>query len=167
MSVSSQAAPDLAGMVSQSAASDHAADGFHHRHDADAAQVLPIAVAFRACGYMLEMLTCEDRREDLEAMRLVYTYNRLGAVDRHVVFVLLAGEIPGAQAPSITGAFAGADWYEREIWDMYGVRFSGHPDLKRILLPDDVDFHALLKDFGRIEDAPGEDEAGDDGGAAS
>lgn len=46
-----------------------------------------------------------------------------------------------------------ADWFEREIYDMYGVRFDDHPDLARILLPDDADFHALLKDFGRIEDA--------------
>ena len=100
------------------------------------------------------MLTCEDRRADLHKMRLVYTFNRFTTADRHLVLVELAPEIPGAEAPSIAHVLPAADWYEREVFDMYGVRFSGHPNLKRILLPDDVDFHALLKDFGRIEDAP-------------
>ena len=45
---------------------------------------------------------------------------------------------------------------------MYGVRFSGHPDIKRILLPDDSDFHALRNDFGRSEDAPAEHDDGRD-----
>ncbi len=53
--------------------------------------------------------------------------------------------------------YKAADWNEREVYDMYGVTFAGHPDLKRILLPDDADFHALLKDFGRMEDAEGGD----------
>ena len=43
------------------------------------------------------------------------------------------------------------------IGALVGVRFEGHPDLKRILLPDDSDFHALLKDFGQMEPAPAED----------
>jgi NADH-quinone oxidoreductase subunit C len=53
----------------------------------------------------------------------------------------------GTPVPSIVGLFPGADWYEREAYDLYGVLFSGHPDLRRLLTDYGFQGHPLRKDF--------------------
>jgi NADH-quinone oxidoreductase subunit C len=55
---------------------------------------------------------------------------------------------PGvSECPSLTSIYRGADWMERECYDMFGIRFAGHPDLRRILLGDDWVGHPLLKSY--------------------
>lgn len=50
-------------------------------------------------------------------------------------------------ADSVTMIWSGADWQEREVFDLFGVKYRGHPDLRRILLPDEWEGHPLLKDY--------------------
>jgi NADH-quinone oxidoreductase subunit C len=130
----------------------HERCGFHRAWRVDSAGLPDAARLFHEAGYHLEMLTCLDLLATEGVLRVVYAFNRLDRPDRQRLHLDVPGD--GARfAPSLVGLFPAADWFEREVWDMYGVSFDGHPDLRRILLPDDSDFHPLLKEFGRIEDA--------------
>ena len=66
--------------------------------------------------------------------------------------VWLDGEQP--QVASVTSVWPGANWHEREVWDLMGVRFDGHPDPRRLLLPDDYLGHPLRKDAAQFYEEP-------------
>lgn len=104
-------------------------------------QLRGLAEAMAGQGLVLEFITAVDREGDLE---LVYFFNPPGGARR----IKASLTVPkGQPAPSISDIYPCANWQEREVFDMFGQRFEGHPDLKRILLPADADFHPLLKEF--------------------
>jgi NADH-quinone oxidoreductase subunit C len=85
-------------------------------------------------------------------LEVVYHFSSFTHRHRLVVKVLLPrwkdnkpGELP--ELPSVTGLWATADWHEREVYDLSGVNFIGHPDLRRILLSEDWEGHPLRKDY--------------------
>jgi NADH-quinone oxidoreductase subunit C len=75
--------------------------------------------------------------ENLDDGLSVVMKTRLGA----------AGTAGASSCPSLVPVYRGADWMERECYDMFGIRFEGHPDLRRILLADDWVGHPLLKSY--------------------
>ncbi len=78
--------------------------------------------------------------------RFEIIYNLYSMFNFNRVFLKVAVD-EGQPIPSATAVFPGADFPEREIYDMFGVKFTGHPDLTRILMPDDWVGHPLRKDF--------------------
>lgn len=66
--------------------------------------------------------------------------------------VWLDGEQP--HVASVTSVWPGANWHEREVWDLMGVKFDGHPDMRRIFLPEDFLGHPLRKDAAQFYEEP-------------
>jgi NADH-quinone oxidoreductase subunit C len=86
--------------------------------------------------------------------------NYRGATDRFGLVYLLAGietnerltvrtflNEPELTVPSAVPLWEGANWFEREVWDMFGIQFAGHPDLRRILMPEEFTAFPLRKDY--------------------
>jgi NADH-quinone oxidoreductase subunit C len=97
-------------------------------------------------------ITAVDHPERALRFEVVYHLYSMEDGKRLRIKTLVSGEKP--TLPSITGIWKGADWLEREVYDMFGIRFEGHPNLKRILLWDGFPGHPLRKDFPLREDVP-------------
>lgn len=80
-----------------------------------------------------------------DELEVVYDFSHTKALCRVVVRARTPRSNP--QIPTISEVFPGANWHERETHDFFGIEFVGHPDLSPLLLPEDADFHPLLKDF--------------------
>jgi NADH-quinone oxidoreductase subunit C len=97
---------------------------------------------------MLADLTGADYLEYTTFMpeRFAVIYNLLNPIsgERVIVRVFL---LDGEKLPSVTDLWGTADWHERETFDLFGLEFEGHPDLRKILTPEDLDGHPLRKDF--------------------
>lgn len=90
----------------------------------------------------LRLVTGVDRGDSLCSIYHVYSYVHLHAVTLHVS---VARANP--RVPSVVGIWPAAEWHEREAYDMMGIEYEGHPNLRRILLPDDWEGFPLRKDY--------------------
>lgn len=93
-------------------------------------------------------ITCVDYlhyRGATHRFGLVYLLAQVESAMRITVRVML--DEPHLRVPSLVSRWEGANWMEREVWDMFGIEFVGHPDLRRILLPEEFTAHPLRKDY--------------------
>lgn len=105
----------------------------------------------QAGGYAVLMdLTGVDYITPVVQTKVVYWLHNPDNYQRVRVTLFARRDEP---IPSVTDLWAGADWYERELYDLFGVKFEGHPDLKRILMPDDWKGHPLRKDYALTEES--------------
>lgn len=93
-------------------------------------------------------LTAVDYLHPIPQIKMVYLLQNITTYERIRVVTYIQRDQP---VPTITDLWEGADWYEREVFDLFGVRFEGHPDLRRILMPHDWNGHPLRKDYALHE----------------
>ncbi len=79
--------------------------------------------------------------------RFVVAYHFFSLKHKHRLRLVVPVTEAEAELDSLTSLWAGANWLEREVWDMFGIRFQGHPDLKRILMYEEFEGHPLRKDY--------------------
>ena len=104
-----------------------------------------LAACRHQLGYeMLLDLSGVDHLGDEERFEVVY---ELATVDDAKRLRVKAKVAADEKVPSATDLWAGADWHEREVWDMMGIPFANHPNLKRILMWEGYPFFPLRKDF--------------------
>ncbi len=90
---------------------------------------------------------CGFDRGPEEEPRFEVNYHLFSTTKFHRLRLKVLVNEDDAHVPSVTGVWRTANWHERETYDLFGVIFDNHPDLRRILLPDDWQGHALRKDF--------------------
>ncbi|MEE8451299.1 MAG: NADH-quinone oxidoreductase subunit C [Thermoguttaceae bacterium] len=97
--------------------------------------------------YLVDV-TCVDYleyRDAADRFGMVYLLARVETNERITVRTFVND--PEPTVPSVVDLWEGANWLEREVWDLFGIRFDGHPDLRRIVLPDAFQAHPLRKDY--------------------
>ncbi len=93
-------------------------------------------------------LTCVDYLNYPNAGdRFGLVYSLLSHTHNHRLWVKVFVNDPEPTVPSVTPIWRGAEWPEREVYDMFGIRFTGHPDLRRILMPQNFADYPLRKDY--------------------
>jgi len=108
--------------------------------------IIPVCRVVRSAGFnFLADLTCVDWYPNQPRFQVTYHLLSHGLKQRLRLCVLV--EDGDASVDSITPVWPAANFYEREVFDLFGVRFGGHPNMRRILMPDDYKGNPLRKDF--------------------
>ena len=105
------------------------------------------------CGFLkydqkfvrLSSVTAVDRYPLEPRFEVVYHLHSVEQKQRVRLKCRLESDEPAIE--SVTSVWRGANWYEREVFDLFGINFLNHPDLRRIMLPDDWEGHPLRKDY--------------------
>jgi NADH-quinone oxidoreductase subunit C len=109
-------------------------------------QIRFAAATVQKAGYnFFEDLTAVDWFPSVPRFQLSYHILSHSFKERIRLRVMVDEADP--EVDSITPLWPGADFYEREVWDLFGIRFGGHPNLRRIMMPDDWKGHPLRKDY--------------------
>ena len=102
------------------------------------------AAGFRLLSDLLGIDYLEHTEFMPERFAVVYNLTNPATAERVLVKVFVPDVV---KLPSVTDLWGTADWHEREVYDLFGIEFEGHPDLRKILTPEDLDGHPLRKDF--------------------
>lgn len=109
-------------------------------------QIRAAASAVKQAGYrFLEDVTCVDWHPSEPRFHIVY--HMLSMAFKERVRLVAQVESMDPSIESITSVWPAANFYEREVWDLFGVRFNGHPNLRRIMMPEEWEGHPLRKDY--------------------
>ncbi len=99
-----------------------------------------------AFDYLVDVTAVDRLRLD-EAIRFAVVYQLYSYKHNRRFSVSVPVPEADPRIESVVSVWPGANWLEREVYDMYGIVFDGHPDLRRILMPDDFGSHPLRKDY--------------------
>ena len=100
----------------------------------------------------LRAITCVDYLQRVPRFEVVYI---LYSIDKkHMLTLRLPVDEGDCTVPTLQSIFGSAHWMEREVWDMYGIEFTGHSDLRRVLLYEEFEGHPLRKDYAKQASQP-------------
>lgn len=117
--------------------------------------VVPKEKIVEVCRFLKEDPTLKfDLLADLSGLdmytpvkRFAVVYNLYSLANRHRIRLKVFTEEEDPKVPTVTGVWGTANWHERETYDMFGILFEGHPDLRRVYMPEEFEHHPLRKDF--------------------
>lgn len=125
---------------------DYARTGCHLEVRLSDVGMRRVAAVMKYNHFYLETITAVDFPGFFDLVYLYSTYNQ--DICRVIAHIQISKD---ASPHTVSAIYPGAIWLEREIYDFFGIRFLKHPDLRRILNPDDADYFPLLKTFGKTK----------------